>query len=263
MPTSPRGLAYERIDLTPPWRAPRVPVVFHHGLGTNRDIWAGWLARRAPLYPVTRFDMRGFGASGPLPAQIDGLLDILIDDLFEVAGDAPRVHLVGESAGGTVVLAAALQRPERVASVTVSNAAYVGRRVGQIGGWRDQFAQGGVRGWSDRMMECRFAPGALDADAAAWFAAEQERTIPAAALAIADMLLATDLSASLPGLAPPLLVMAPTASPFVPLEVCTQLHELVPGSELEVFHGVRHGLPFSHADACAQRLLAFLARHPA
>jgi len=260
MPTSPRGLAFERIDLTPPWRAARAPVVFNHGLGTSRGIWAEWLPHVAPARPVTVFDMRGFGASAALPDTIDGLLDVLVDDLFEVAGDAPRVHLVGESAGGTVVLAAALRRPERVASVTISNAAHVGRRVGRIGGWREQFAQVGVKGWSDHMMECRFAPGALDAAAAAWFAAEQERTRASAALAIADMLVDTDLSASLPHLKPPLLVLAPDASPFVTLDISTQLHALVPGAELEIFEGVRHGLPFSHPHACARRLLDFLAR---
>jgi pimeloyl-ACP methyl ester carboxylesterase len=259
MATSSRGLAYDVIDMAPPWRARGRPVVFHHGIGANRDTWAGWLPQVAARHPVVRFDMRGFGASAPLPAAPADLMDVLIEDVLDVAPDDGPVHLVGESAGGTIVLAAALRHPGRVASVTISNAAIAGSGIGQIDSWRPLFADG-VKAWNDRMMECRFAPGAIDEAAAAWYASVQSRTQPSAALAVADMLAATDLTRELPRLHCPLLVLIPDASPFVPASMYDGIEARVPQVEKKVFEGVRHGLPFSHPQECARTLLDFIQR---
>lgn len=254
------GLSCELIDLVPAWRRPGRPVLLHHGIGATSELWTPWVLALAARHPVIRFDVRGFGRAADLPLASVGLLDELIEDVREVVGTAWPAHLVGESAGGTIVLAAAIRHPELAASVTMSNAAFAGRGIGQIDGWRTLFQGSGVKGWSDRMMECRFAPGALDADAMEWFAAEQEQTRPASALAVADMLAATDLKPALRGLKPDLLILAPDQSPFVSLQMAEELHYSVSGSELHIFRGVRHGLPFSHADACARRLLDFLGR---
>ena len=40
MPISPRGIAYDTLDLTAPWRARGAPIVFVHGIGANRQCWA-------------------------------------------------------------------------------------------------------------------------------------------------------------------------------------------------------------------------------
>lgn len=258
---SPRGLRVRSLDLTPPWRAARAPIVLHHGLGISSDLWAEWLPVLAPSHPVVRFDTRGFGRSPPIAdASGEGLLEVLVEDLMETLGSAPRVHLVGESAGGTVALAAALRHPARIASLTMINAAFAGRGIGQIGGWRRLLEEEGVAGWSRRMMAWRFAPGSLDAAAEAWFAKQQEASGAAAILAVAGMLAAIDFTAQLATLRPPLLVLAPGESPFVSLDMARALHARVAGSELRVFEHVRHGLPFSHAAACARATLEFVRR---
>jgi hypothetical protein len=64
--------------------------------------------------------------------------------------------------------------------------------------------------------------------------------------------------APLPALIPPLLVLHPDASPFVPLSVYDGLERLCPGAELTVWQAVRHGLSFSHGRECAERLLSSL-----
>ncbi len=113
--------------------------------------------------------MRGFGDSDvPDEAHIWSM-DEMRADIWAVADAAGvnKVHLVGESTGGTIVLAAAITDPSRVASVTVSNGSYKGAGIGQLSFWRAQFDEGGVEGWGRRMMENRFAPGAGDPDALA------------------------------------------------------------------------------------------------
>ncbi|MBU6271304.1 MAG: alpha/beta hydrolase [Betaproteobacteria bacterium] len=259
MPVNARGIAFDLVDLTAPWREPAAPVILLHGIGANRLCWTEWVGVLCPHHPVIRCDLRGFGESAALPEAGDLLFE-LVADVVSLMPAGGQVHLVGESAGGTIMLATALRHPERVRSLTLSNAAITGRRIGQLDRWRPLFAQG-VAAWNAHMMECRFAPGAISEQAWAWYAAQQGRTRPASALAIADLLATLELGEQLPTLQPDLLVLHPDASPFVPLSVYDGLSAACPRAELEVYRGVRHGLPFSHGYDCARRLLAFLARH--
>ena len=257
-----RGLAYTLTDLRPPWRGDGRPVVLHHGIGTNRDIWCGWLPQIATRHRVARFDFRGFGSSFIPDHRHKWSMAELIADLYEVAdlaGPGP-VHLVGESMGGTVVLAAALAQPERVASVTISNAAYKGQGIGRLPGWKAEIERDGIAGWAERMMTLRFAPGAADADRLAWFAAEQARAKAHVVLGLGELLAVQDLTEAVSKLKAPLLILAPDSSPFVPVRLATELVELVPHAELSVFAGVRHGLPFSHAEDAARLTCDFLDR---
>lgn len=56
----------------------------------------------------------------------------------------------------------------------------------------------------------------------------------------------------------PLSVVLPDFSPFVPLSHGAEPRQLVPQSRLSVVPGVRHGLPFSHAEAEAAHLARWL-----
>ena len=79
-------------------------------------------------------------------------------------------------------------------------------------------------------------------------------------LALADVLMGTDLTAELGRIRVPTLLLAPGQSPFVPLAVMEEMHAAIPGSELQVFANARHGLPFSHGTACGRALRDFHAR---
>jgi pimeloyl-ACP methyl ester carboxylesterase len=257
-----RGLAFTRDSLCPPWIGRRPPVVFNHGIGTNRDIWAGWLPSIAGHHAVVRFDLRGYGQSVVPPKEHVWGLDELVADLLEVAaaaGPGPY-HLVGESLGGTVVLATAARHPDKVASATVSNTAFKGAGIQYVKGWRTEMRRAGMRAWSRGMMEKRFVPGVLDEARRAWFEAEQEKSLDYVTAGLGEMLAAADLTAELPKLKAPLLILMPDRSPFVPARMAAELAELVPQAEMAMFPGVRHGLPFSHAADCAARLADFIGR---
>lgn len=257
-----RGLAYATTDLRPPWRGTGLPVVFHHGIGTNRDIWCDWLPEVAAQHPVVRFDFRGFGASVVPPADHTWTMRELVDDLLDVADIASQeaVHVVGESMGGTIALAAAIEHPRRFASVTISNAGYKGQGIGRLPGWKAEIEKDGIAAWAERMMSLRFVPGTGDAARLAWFSAEQARAKPHVVLGLGDLLARQDLTASAPSLKMPLLILAPDSSPFVPVRQASELVELIPHAELNVFAGVRHGLPFSHGTQAARITRDFLAR---
>jgi pimeloyl-ACP methyl ester carboxylesterase len=234
-------------------------VVFHHGIGTCMGIWAEWVPVIATHHPVLRFDMRGFGGSDVPGEAYRWTMSDLVADLWDMADQtgSARVHLVGESMGGTVVLAAAAARPARIASVTVLNATFKGDGGGELNRWTRQFAAGPAA-WSRRMMENRYAPGVGDPDALAWFEAQQAKTPPHVAIGLGKVLSETDLGEALEALTAPVSIVLPDASPFVPVAHGAELAKRMKNARLRVVPGVRHGLPFSHAKEEAAHLLNFL-----
>ena len=258
---TPHGtLHYDVVDLVAPWQRPRLPILFHHGIGASAGIWAGWRPALADAHRLVTFDMRGYGRSTIPAADFRWSLDLLVDDLFAVADAAglPRFHLVGESIGGTVALAAALARPARIATLTVSNGAHLGASIQRVEAWRRQLDEGGSKGWSDAFLRDRFHDDALSAERRAWFAAEQEKWSRDSILNALGVLIGTDLTPRLADMKCPTLLLHPDGSPFIPATIMAALHERLPDSELNVFGRSRHGLPFSHAAQCAQALRTFL-----
>lgn len=261
MPSTPRGLNFTIDDIRPPWAAGGLPVVFNHGIGTGMDIWAGWVPAIAARRPMVRFDMRGFGRSVVPPEDHAWSMAEMVEDLWEVADAAGpgKVHLMGESMGGTIVLAAALARPERVASVSISNASYKGKGIGELAYWQEQFASGGAQGWSRRMMANRFLPGVGDPAALAWFEAEQSKTHPHVALGLGGVLAMSDLTDALRTAPFPVSVALPDSSPFVPVLHGAELKQIVPDCRLRVVPHMRHGLPFAQAETEAVHLDRWLS----
>ncbi len=263
MPETAGGIHYVMHDFRPPWVTSGLPVVFNHGIGTSLDIWAEWVPVIAARHPVLRFDMRGFGQSVVPPEDHVWSMREMVEDLWDVADTvgSGKVHLMGESFGGTIALAAAVARPERVASVSISNASFKGQGIGQIQFWQNQFAQGGITGWSERMMDNRFVPGVGDPAALAWFATEQAKTRPHVALGLAGVLAESDLTEALKGLDVPVSIVLPDSSPFVPVQHAAELHQIAKRSKLRVVPNIRHGLPFVHARQEAEILLATLGEY--
>ena len=253
-------LHYDVVDLVAPWQRPRLPILFHHGIGASAGVWAGWRPALADAHRLVTFDMRGYGRSNIPPADFRWSLDLLVEDLFAVADAAglERFHLAGESIGGTVALAAALARPARIASLTVSNGAHVGASIQRVEAWRRQLDEGGSKGWSDAFLRDRFHEDALTDERRAWFAAEQEKWPRDSILNALGVLIGTDLTSRLGEIRCPVLLLHPDGSPFIPVSIMAALHEGLSDSELNVFGRSRHGLPFSHAAQCAQALRTFL-----
>ncbi len=258
-----RDIFYSVIDLTAPWAASPETIVFHHGIAADGDLWSGWLPRLADRYRLVRLDMYGCRNS-PAPDSpdygADWPLDARVADLITVANsvtDGP-VHLVGESYGGTVCLAAALDHPGRIASVTVMNTAHVGASVENVAHWKAILDDVGVEGWSDFMMEARFAEGALTEAQWTWFSRRQRGHSYNAILHILHSLLDVDLLPRLGDLAIPALLMTGDSSPFVSVDLMADLHDRLPDARLRTFPGVKHGLPFANATECADELRRFL-----
>lgn len=258
--TSTGPLHYEVFDATAPWVDDPGTIVFQHGIGAHPGIWSEWLPALIDRFRIVRFDMRGSGRSHIPPKGFPWTLDLLTEDLLAVA-DATgtrRMHVVGESMGGTIALNAALAHPDRVESLTVSNGADVGSPIRRVQAWARQMDEGGVKAWSDGMMADRFHPGAVDGPKRDWYARQQAAWTRDAILDALQVLRDTNLRSRLPEVKCPVLLMHGDGSPFIPVSVMAEMHAALPDSRLQVFAHARHGLPFSHARECAAALRAFL-----
>ncbi len=256
------SLHYEIADQVAPWHEPREAILFHHGIGASAEIWAGWFPALADAHRLVSFDMRGYGRSHIPGPDFAWSLDLMVEDLFAVADAAglPRFHLVGESIGGTVALAAALARPERIATLTVSNGAHLGASIQRVEAWRRQLDEGGMKAWSDAFLRDRFHDDALSPEQRSWFAAQQEKWPQESILNALRVLIRTDLSPRLKDIGCPTLLLHPDGSPFIPVPNMAELHRLLLAAELNLIGRSRHGLPYSHASLCASLLRPFLDR---
>jgi pimeloyl-ACP methyl ester carboxylesterase len=256
--TSQGALHYEIIDHVAPWRGERPTILLHHGIGGCAGMWAGWLPHLIDRYRIVTWDMRGYGRSAA--TGFEWSLDLLVADVFAVADvvGMKQFHLVGESIGGTVALAAAIAHPDRISTLTVSNGAHLGASIQRVQAWRKQLDEGGSKGWSDAFMRDRFYDQSLSPGRWAWFAEQQAKWPRESILNALGVLVGTDLSDRLSAIRCPTLLLHPDASPFIPVPVMAELHRLLPGAQLHVVGNARHGLPFSHDRQCAERFRRFL-----
>lgn len=256
------ALYYDICDIVPPWRAPRETILFLNGLAIDSDIWVTWLPGLVNRYRVLRTDLRGFGRSfvpekGALWSVEEIARDVL--DVMAAAG-VERVHFVGESTGGTVGCYLAAHHPDALLTLTTVSAAHRGGTIERARIVRDDVAALGMDDWSEKLMPLRFHDGSLSEEMYRWFHDVQRGSAPHACIDLVDMLVAADLTALLPEIRVPTLVLAPDDSPFVSVEAQVERLRAIPESELHVVAGARHGVAHSHGPECAQALRDFLRR---
>ncbi len=260
---TPTGKLYYGIcDLTPPWMEAPQAIIFNHGVAGHTAMWTNWVGVLAAKYRLVRFDMRGHGESVIPEPGYQWSFEGLVDDVLHVAdaAGAERFHFVGESIGGTIGIALALAQPKRLHSLTLSNASPIGGLLGNVNVWREMVKTGSQKKWAAQMMQWRFHNNAIDDAAYDWYRDIHEKVSMDVCLDLADLLLGADFTADLSRIEVPTLLLSPDDSPFIPATVMHSMHDSIPGSEVQVFAHSRHGLPFSHGEACAKVLADFLAR---
>jgi pimeloyl-ACP methyl ester carboxylesterase len=93
----------------------RLPIVLLHGTSASLHTWNGWVNTLKSERRVIRFDMPGFGLTGPSPKHnytIENYSRIVVAVLDRLKID--KSVLAGNSLGGNVALTTALLYPERV-----------------------------------------------------------------------------------------------------------------------------------------------------
>jgi pimeloyl-ACP methyl ester carboxylesterase len=116
------------------------PVILIQGANLPMEMWDAQVKFFASAFKVVRYDVRGFGGSGPrdgVPYQSHTDLLALLDHLR-----IERAHLVGLSLGGRIAVDFALTYPDRVASLVLSGPGLSGY----------QFNAQAMRSWIERII---------------------------------------------------------------------------------------------------------------
>lgn len=97
-----------------------IPIVLLHGTSASLHTWDGWANALKDKHRVIRFDLPGFGLTGPTlddNYRIENYSHVVIEVLDKLKVD--RAILVGNSLGGYVSWATAVFYPDRVAKLVL------------------------------------------------------------------------------------------------------------------------------------------------
>ncbi len=171
-------LFYTVDDFTDPW-AEAETVVLHHGMAKNHKLWYAWIPTIARHYRVVRFDMRGMGQSTAPQPGYPWSVDNFAGDLLELMDklELGRVHLIGETVGGSIAMRFATLHQERLLSLTActSPTSFDDPHHGESA---DLIEREGVAAWVDNTIGRRLDPQIVPPEYTRWYA-EQMAATPA------------------------------------------------------------------------------------
>ena len=98
----------------------RLPILFLHGVGSDKSVWAPQLAHFGEARRAVAFDYPGYGESAPAPgASRDDFAGAILAamDALGIAG----AHVCGLSLGGVIAIAMQALAPGRCASLILAD----------------------------------------------------------------------------------------------------------------------------------------------
>ena len=252
-------------DFTDPWRTPET-ILMLHGNAESSASWYAWVPTLARRYRVVRPDMRGFGASTPMPADFPWTLDVIIDDycrLMDALG-VKQFHVVAAKIGGTIARAFAARRPTRVKTLTVIGTPAPFREgvEATVPATRKELQEKGVEHWARKNMARRLG-GQFPPEGVEWWSKFMGRTALSTQLGFMGTIAVADIRADLPKIACPTLVAVTEESALGTVEQTRAWQKTIPDSELVVLPGNSYHVAATHAEQCAKAALDFIERRSA
>ena len=256
-------LHYTTDDYTDPW-ADAETIVLLHGLGESGAVWFGWVPQLARELRVVRPDMRGFGASTPMPRGFPWSVDLLVHDclaLLDALG-CQRVHLVGAKLAGTVARAFAARHPDRMHTLTVvgSPPPLWPGRAERLPDLIAELRQFGVAQWARKSMASRLGDR-FPPQGVAWWSELMGRTELESQIGFMSNIECADIRTDLPLIACPTLVITSEGSGVASVDETRAWQRQIARSELLILTGSSYHVAASDPDVCARATLAFIRRH--
>jgi 3-oxoadipate enol-lactonase len=250
---------------------PHLTLLHSVGLST-REGWRNQVAPLAEHFTVLTFDFRGLGQSElGQSGRGDAALGVttFADDLEALlaALGIVRTAVMGISLGGFVAQAFALKRPDIVSAlVLVSTTSRIFAGNAERRAERNRRIRAtGMAAAAAHQIESHFPPefAAANPDVCAWYERHYLANDPESYIAIMDDLGRFDVTARLPEIRCPTLIVAgdqdaTSVAGRAPLDSARILHVGIPGSELAVIPGANHYPQIDHTEAFNDRVIGFL-----
>lgn len=217
-----------------------LPIVFLHGVGSDKKVWTPQLDHFGPTRRALAFDYPGYGESDPAPD--DCSRDDFAAAVLEAMGalGVESAHVCGLSLGGIVAIAMHAAAPQRCASLVLADS-FAAHPEGETIYKRSVQGSGdaGMRALAEQRAPLLLAPdtaeavrrdvidtmAAIDPSAyrigarAVWLANQRERAA---------------------GIRRPTLVLVGELDPVTPPSLSEELSALIPGSAIRVIAGASH-----------------------
>lgn len=241
------------------------PLVLVHGLADDHRAWRNLLPALVLRHRVILYDFRGHGQS--TLGEPDGTLTQLAEDLVALLDhlDLDTADLCGFSLGGTIVMKAAIEHPDRVSRLLpVATSSRVGRSAAQWYASRAAMVQSNAPELRDTLEQdtrdvYSNAPGELEAG---WLIRSQSTSDPRgygnACVAMAR-LNPEPLDPDLGRVAAPTMVVAGDRDQLCPPRAGEIIAAGIPGCRFEVISDAGHPIPVERPGELARLMLDFLS----
>lgn len=228
------------------------PIVLLHGTADSLLTWDGWAAQLRGQRRVIRFDLPGFGLTGPDP-QADYSIEAYVRFVAAVLDhlQLPAVVLGGNSLGGEIAWRFALVMPQRVQQLILVDSAgyppasrevppvFAVARMPLLAPLLERLLPRGLVLASLRSVygdPSRVTPELVDRYYDLALRAGNRRALVQRLLAMDG----ADLSVRIPGLAVPTLIMWGAQDRLIPVEAAVRFSHDIAGASLVVFDGLGH-----------------------
>ena len=219
-------------------RSDATPIVFLHGVGSDKSVWHPQLAHFGPSRRAIAFDYPGYGDSDLAPegtTRDDYAAAIL--SAMDALGVA-QAHICGLSLGGVVAIAMHHLAPDRCASLILADTFAVhpeGRAIYD----RSIAASGNLRGMAEARVDVLLAQPA-DAAVRREVIETMSRIDPAAYRTGAEAVWLADQRARAGAIAKPTLILVGDQDLVTPPGLSSELVDLIPGARMRVIANAGH-----------------------
>lgn len=215
-----------------------VPIVFLHGVGSDKSVWHPQLEHFSRERRAIAFDYPGYGDSDPAPdgTTRDDYASAIISAMHELGVD--RAHICGLSLGGVVAIATHHAAPDRCASLILADTFAV-HPDGRVLYERSVAASSNLRGAAEARVDVLLAQPANPA-VRSEVVETMARIDPAAYRIGARAVWLADQRERAQDIDVPALVLVGNQDLITPAELSSELVNLVPDSRMQVIAGAGH-----------------------
>lgn len=237
----------------------RTPIVFLHGVGSDRTVWHPQLSHFADERRTIAFDYPGYGLSDPAPEGTtrDGYAAAILSAMWSLGVE--RAHICGLSLGGVVAIAMAHAAPEACASLILADTFAV-HPDGQAIYERSCAASADMAGLARGRVDALLAAPA-DAAVRAEVVDTMSRIDPAAFRIGAEAVWLAEQRDRAAAIGVPTLVLCGDRDTVTPPDLSYELGSLISGSTVAMIEGAGHLGNLEKPDVFNRIIEDFIAAH--